>query len=40
MLFDSLQRLKGLDKGVRVYPGHGSGASIGKSIAVGNYCTI
>ena len=40
MLFDSLQKLKALDGEIRVYPGHGSGSAVGKTIAAGNFCKI
>ena len=40
ILFDSLQKLKKLDKELRFYPGHGGGSSCGGSIGAGNFCTI
>lgn len=39
-LYDSVQKLKKLNGGLRLYPGHGSGSSCGKSIGSGNYCTL
>ena len=38
--FDSLNKIKALDGAIRVYPAHGNGSSCGKTIAVGNFCTI
>jgi glyoxylase-like metal-dependent hydrolase (beta-lactamase superfamily II) len=40
MLYDSLQKVKKLDDHVRIYPGHGSGSSCGKSIGKGDFCSI
>lgn len=40
MLYDSLQKLKNLDKDVRVYPGHGAGSSCGKAIGKGDFCMM
>ena len=40
MLFDSIQKLKQLNKDMRLYPGHGSGSACGKSIGAGNFCTL
>lgn len=40
ILFDSLQKLKKLDKELRFYPGHGGGSACGGSIGGGNFCTI
>lgn len=40
MLYDSIQKLKSLSGDIRLYPGHGSGSSCGKSIGAGNYCTM
>lgn len=40
MLFDSIQKIKSLEKSLRIYPGHGSGSACGKSIGAGNYCDI
>ena len=40
MLFASLQKLKNLEDDIRIYPGHGSGSSCGKSIGKGDFCTL
>lgn len=40
MLYDSIQKIKALDKSLRLYPAHGSGSSCGKSIGSGNFCTL
>jgi glyoxylase-like metal-dependent hydrolase (beta-lactamase superfamily II) len=40
MLFDSVKKIKALDKNLRIYPGHGSGSACGKSIGAGNFCTL
>jgi hydroxyacylglutathione hydrolase len=40
MLYDSVQKIKALDKDMRIYPGHGAGSSCGKSIGAGNFCTL
>jgi len=40
MLFDSIKKIKALDKNLRIYPGHGSGSACGKSIGSGNFCTL
>lgn len=40
MLFDSLQKIKGLKDDIRVYPGHGAGSACGKSIGKGDFCTL
>ena len=40
MLFKSLQKLKLLGNNIRIYPGHGSGSSCGKSIGKGDFCTF
>lgn len=40
MLYDSIQKIKALDKNLRIYPGHGSGSACGKSIGAGNFCTL
>ena len=40
MLFDSVQKIKALDKSLRLYPGHGSGSACGKSIGSGNFCDL
>jgi len=40
IMFDSLQKLKKLDKELRFYPAHGGGSACGGSIGGGNYCTI
>lgn len=40
MLFESLQKVKKLNDDIRIYPGHGSGSSCGKSIGKGDYCTL
>lgn len=40
MLYDSIQKIKALDKSLRIYPGHGSGSACGKSIGAGNFCTL
>ncbi len=40
MLFDSIKKIKALDKNLRIYPGHGSGSACGKSIGAGNFCTL
>ena len=40
MLYDSIQKLKTLDGGIRLYPGHGSGSACGKAIGAGNFCTL
>lgn len=40
MLYDSIQRIKSLDKSLRIYPGHGSGSACGKSIGAGNFCDL
>lgn len=39
-LFDSIQKIKALDKSLRLYPGHGSGSACGKSIGAGNFCDL
>lgn len=40
LLFDSLQKVKKIDKDVRIYPGHGAGSSCGKSIGKGDFCIL
>lgn len=40
LLFDSLQKLKSLEDGLRILPGHGSGSACGKSIGKGDSCTL
>lgn len=40
MLYDSIQKIKLLDKNMRIYPAHGAGSSCGKSIGSGNFCTL
>ena len=40
LLYDSLQKFKTLEDHVRIYPGHGSGSSCGKSIGKGDFCTV
>lgn len=40
MLFDSLQKLRVLKPNIKLFPGHGSGSSCGKSIGEGNVCTL
>jgi glyoxylase-like metal-dependent hydrolase (beta-lactamase superfamily II) len=40
MLFDSIQKVKKLDDNLRIYPGHGSGSSCGKSIGKGDFCSL
>lgn len=41
MLYESLQKLKGYDDDIRVYPAHGTSHSCGKAIGGGgNYCTL
>ena len=40
MLYDSLQKIKGLNEDIRIYPGHGSGSACGKSIGKGDYCSL
>lgn len=40
MLYESIQKIKKLDKSIRLYPGHGSGSACGKSIGAGNYCNL
>ena len=40
MLYDSIQKIKKLDKSMRIYPGHGAGSACGKSIGAGNFCTL
>lgn len=40
MLFDSLQKVKTLNDKIRIYPGHGSGSSCGKSIGKGDFCSL
>ena len=39
-LYDSIQKIKLLDKDMRIYPGHGAGSSCGKSIGAGNFCNL
>jgi hydroxyacylglutathione hydrolase len=40
LLYDSLQKIKGLNDDLRIYPGHGSGSACGKSIGKGDYCSL
>jgi hydroxyacylglutathione hydrolase len=40
MLYDSIQKIKLLDKNMRIYLGHGAGSSCGKSIGAGNFCNL
>lgn len=40
MLYDSIKKVKALDKNLRLYPGHGAGSACGKSIGAGNFCTL
>lgn len=40
MLYNSIQKLKTLNDDIRIYPGHGSGSSCGKSIGKGDFCTL
>ena len=40
MLYDSIQKIKSLDKSLRLYPAHGSGSLCGKSIGAGNFCDL
>jgi hydroxyacylglutathione hydrolase len=40
MLYESISKIKKMDKTLRLYPGHGSGSACGKSIGAGNFCTL
>lgn len=40
LLFESIQKLKTLNDDIRIYPGHGSGSSCGKSIGKGDFCSL
>jgi glyoxylase-like metal-dependent hydrolase (beta-lactamase superfamily II) len=40
MLYDSIQKIKLLDKTLRLYPGHGAGSTCGKTIGNGNFCNL
>lgn len=40
MLYDSIEKIKTLNDDIRIYPGHGSGSSCGKSIGKGDFCTL
>jgi hypothetical protein len=40
MLYDSIQKLKKIERNMRLYPGHGSGSACGKHISAGNFCTM
>ena len=40
LLYGSLQKLQSLNDDLRIYPGHGSGSSCGKSIGSGDFCTL
>lgn len=40
MLYDSIQKIKLLDKNLRLYPGHGAGSACGKKIGTGNFCNL
>jgi len=40
LLYESISKLKTLNDDIRIYPGHGSGSSCGKSIGKGDFCTL